>query len=263
MYRSSDELPQWRRSSSPTFKRTHNTRRNRFIFIIAICLIAWYHCSTQSLPKVTESSIDASIQIRYPKGKSNVVSYAANLQTDEDLTIQKVEKLHEKGADSPILKATDDQDQNISTRKGRDEQQIIGSPRMGVSPEYADDDAAPRNAVKGNLGKIEAAHGHGVSETIDQKLPQLVKQASDKGVEQHLAPAPKYEEEIATPKPQPSGPKRSPPYTEYAMLDEKAEALPDIVHIPFEVSTADVVLEGWEDEWFANADLDVAKWGKL
>jgi hypothetical protein len=36
-------------------------------------------------------------------------------------------------------------------------------------------------------------------------------------------------------------------------LKEKAEALPDMIHVPFEVSVKDVVLEGWEDEWIAKA----------
>lgn len=36
-------------------------------------------------------------------------------------------------------------------------------------------------------------------------------------------------------------------------LKEKAEGLPDLYHVPFEVSVKDVVLEGWEDEWISKA----------
>jgi hypothetical protein len=44
-----------------------------------------------------------------------------------------------------------------------------------------------------------------------------------------------------------------PSWDECQELKEKAEALPDMVHVPFEVSVKDVVLEGWEDEWIAKA----------
>jgi hypothetical protein len=36
-------------------------------------------------------------------------------------------------------------------------------------------------------------------------------------------------------------------------VKEKADGLPDLLHVPFEVSVRDVVLEGWEDEWIAKA----------
>jgi hypothetical protein len=58
-------------------------------------------------------------------------------------------------------------------------------------------------------------------------------------------------------------PQKFPPYTEYAALNEKAQVLPDIVHIPFEESTSDIDLEGWEDEWFAEAKLDALRWGNI
>jgi hypothetical protein len=44
-----------------------------------------------------------------------------------------------------------------------------------------------------------------------------------------------------------------PSWDECQELKEKAEALPDLLHVPFEVSVKDVVLEGWEDEWIAKA----------
>ncbi|KAK5168498.1 hypothetical protein LTR04_006625 [Oleoguttula sp. CCFEE 6159] len=52
-------------------------------------------------------------------------------------------------------------------------------------------------------------------------------------------------------------------YEECAALDEKAEYLPDIVHIPFEDAVAEDVLQGWEDEWIASGEFDVKRWGKL
>jgi hypothetical protein len=46
-------------------------------------------------------------------------------------------------------------------------------------------------------------------------------------------------------------------------LEEKADLLPEIMHIPFEDAVRDVTLDGWEDEWVANAHFDSKKWGTL
>jgi hypothetical protein len=44
-----------------------------------------------------------------------------------------------------------------------------------------------------------------------------------------------------------------PTWDECQELKTKADVLPDLVHVPFEVSVKDVVLEGWEDQWIAKA----------
>ncbi|KAL3428411.1 hypothetical protein PVAG01_01920 [Phlyctema vagabunda] len=58
-------------------------------------------------------------------------------------------------------------------------------------------------------------------------------------------------------------PTRFPTYSEYASQAETADSLPDIIHMPFEDTTMDVILEGWEDEWFAEAKFDANRWGNL
>ncbi|ORX96855.1 hypothetical protein BCR34DRAFT_607507 [Clohesyomyces aquaticus] len=42
-----------------------------------------------------------------------------------------------------------------------------------------------------------------------------------------------------------------PSWDECESIKDKADALPDLLHFPFEQSVEDVVLEGWEDEWIA------------
>jgi hypothetical protein len=44
-----------------------------------------------------------------------------------------------------------------------------------------------------------------------------------------------------------------PDWDECQEIKEKADRLPDLIHVPFEVSVKDVILEGWEDEWIAKA----------
>jgi len=54
-----------------------------------------------------------------------------------------------------------------------------------------------------------------------------------------------------------------PEYSEFVALNSMADALPDVIHIPFEDATADVTLTGWEDEWFSKVEYDVEQWGSL
>jgi hypothetical protein len=46
-------------------------------------------------------------------------------------------------------------------------------------------------------------------------------------------------------------------------LEEKGEALPEILHISFGRIVADMKLTRWEDEWVAQASFDVKTWGSL
>ena len=41
----------------------------------------------------------------------------------------------------------------------------------------------------------------------------------------------------------------------------QASSLPEIIHVPFEAAVAEDTLEGWEDEWVANVNYDVKRWG--
>lgn len=50
---------------------------------------------------------------------------------------------------------------------------------------------------------------------------------------------------------------------DHLSLEEKGEALPEILHIPIEDVVADMTLAGWEDEWVAHASFDVKQWGHL
>lgn len=52
-------------------------------------------------------------------------------------------------------------------------------------------------------------------------------------------------------------------WTQAQLLDEKADTLPDLVHIPFEDAVAGDKLKGWEDEWIADGVYDPKIWGNL
>jgi hypothetical protein len=50
---------------------------------------------------------------------------------------------------------------------------------------------------------------------------------------------------------------------DHLSLEEKGEALPEILHIPLEDAVSEQKLTGWEDDWVAHASFDVKKWGSL
>jgi hypothetical protein len=50
---------------------------------------------------------------------------------------------------------------------------------------------------------------------------------------------------------------------DHLSLEQKGEALPEILHLPFEDAVADMKLVGWEDEWISHASYDVKTWGAL
>jgi hypothetical protein len=52
-------------------------------------------------------------------------------------------------------------------------------------------------------------------------------------------------------------------YDRNLQLQQIEEDLPAVVRIPFEDVVANSTLQGWEDEWVADGEFDVQKWGKL
>jgi hypothetical protein len=185
--------------------------------------------------------IDQEISRAYPNQRQNLVSKSHLTSRDEAVehagTAPRTER-HEVEMIPPLLPqpapATVDQD---------------------LKSEPEDDEPAEKFSMKSGQSVIE-------------NVPPLsVKEASQKLIGQHLGPAAKdTTEEVKKAAKVPDFPEASmkfPSYTEYAQLDDQAEALPDIIHIPFEDSVKDVVLEGWEDLWFSDAELNTKKWGKL
>ncbi|KAL3420060.1 hypothetical protein PVAG01_08559 [Phlyctema vagabunda] len=54
-----------------------------------------------------------------------------------------------------------------------------------------------------------------------------------------------------------------PPYAELQAILDSAEDMPLVIHHTFEETTADVVLEGWEESWLAKGELDIANFGQF
>lgn len=90
-------------------------------------------------------------------------------------------------------------------------------------------------------------------------LTPLVREATHKLLEEHKLPAIEDDSSGDTKNAQlitaPEDLSRFPSFSKQAEVKDKAETLPDIIYVPFEESTADVTLSGWEDRWFSDAEF--------
>jgi hypothetical protein len=268
--------------------------------ILAVCVLLWYRYSGSDYSnRYQEQVIASKIARSYPVSREKLVSQAAIIDQEVATPIQapypvvSSQSSEQLGSASPLddeelshpiaedkstnngpalIPAEDKPDDTPAESNAKSDKAKENEPAVGevidkvLAPEYSEEDPEHKEPILDSRKK----HLHDHAEVIEEEPPELVKQGSSKLIEQHLSPAPKYDkvptteimaaERLVT---QESGNGKFPPYIAYANMVEQGESLPDIIHIPFEDATKDVVLAGWEDEWFANAEVDAAKWGKI
>lgn len=138
---------------------------------------------------------------------------------------------------------------------------LIKSPR-GDSQQLIASDFADRSSINTTPEEEEDEEESSLERiAVDHKgtgQGQWAKKASDIKKIEDTAAAPPPVQEATGAKGQ-----TFPTYAEYQNLKENAEALPDILHLPFQDTVADVVLKGWEDRWISEVTYDVKEWGKL
>jgi len=253
----SPKLPRWQRQLNPAHRRVRLSRKHRFFAVVTVILFIWYRYSR---PDYSASSLETPVnsnigQTYTPQREISIPQVAPRHENGVQQEILPVEASIKKSPSSPIQKVDPDADV-----------QSNHVPIKQASPEYAADDEHRKQAILGSQSQGDSEP----SDLMPQRPPELVKQALEKLVEQHLTPAVKYDEAMvegeesarkqALPKP---AHRRFPSYEDYVALDEKGEALPDVVHMPFEDTTSDVTLEGWEDRWYSHAEFDISTWGNL
>jgi hypothetical protein len=283
MYKTTpSKLPRWQRDSSPSYRRVPLTRRHRLLIILAISFLVWYrYLRPDSSDGPQDVTVYSNVGNVYPVERARPEppvwqSSERKVQLAKAPLVERKVQLAKEPPVAPPKRSDPEQNQEPTERPLRvtpdiherdyDDQAPVHPAVKQPSPEYAVEDIPYKQAVLDTRTKGDS----GPSDLVQQEPTELVKQASGKLVEQHLTPAVIYDEvkaekeeeanRLSTPK---SRHKKFPPYTEYAALDEKGESLPDIVHVPFEDTTADVTLQGWEDQWFSDAVFDIGKWGKI
>jgi len=277
MYKASTKLPQWQHTPN---RRPSVSRRSRYLIIIALCYLGWhqyFHKSNQP----TQRELDHELARSYPQPREDLVKHP-RMETREAFDVVEADAVH--GRQQKYL-----QDKKSPRTSG---EELVVQPvayARGESPKVLDEktmldpnvlleEQAGASAEKVPLGlstdieqvkrepedneapekKSKTKNSSDDSEkVIENTPPALVMEAAQKLIDQHLSPATrsKGEKEVKTLSEDPNLPQQFPPYLDYATLSEKAEGLPDIIHVPFEVSTAEVTLQGWEDEWFADANF--------
>jgi len=126
--------------------------------------------------------------------------------------------------------------------------------------EEPEDDEVPEKAGPPLKAKVRS----NTEDSVDHDTPLPVRAASQKAIEQPSSLEVKEDfEEPSKPSQDLADSRRFPPFSGYVELGERAESLPDIIHITFEEATEDVTLAGWEDSWFSDVEFDVQKWGEL
>lgn len=267
MYKSQSKLPQWRKASNLTLKR-NPFNRYRVLIILAICFLVW-HRYLRAVVEVDESVVDERAAITYPEEKipqrmeepvtiPNVIEMSASPSSDQEDTIETT-----SGESGERYDVVDLAPNVASDAENAENRSPMDTPAdNGASNENADDEASSKQPDDEKTSDKPALKGGSDS----HNPPLLVKEASQKLIDQHRSPAVKSDIDSDTSRSwsEDSGAQRRfPAYFEYAAQSERAEALPDIIHIPFEDAVADVKLSGWEDLWFSEAQLDIQKYGLL
>lgn len=235
--------------------------------MILVSVFVWYRYST---PFIYSESEEEALETHVPKTyeeekneQAHLLSHDIITAVDEITVAQPAPVVPEvKEEPEPKSKTAPAKEvKEVKEDEGKEDADVEPAESKPMTQEYADEESETKDAVLSNKPKTDKSQGKGASEAIDHAPPAAVKHKSERVLEQHLAPAAKYEEDTTVITDHKHT--KFPPYSEYVLLEEKAEVLPDIVHIPLQDSTADIILEGWEDQWFADAELDIPNRGRI
>jgi len=250
------------------------------VLVIGLCMLAWHRCFHDTESLLNKDAGYESKQTYVERGVDLVAHLNLKDREADDITQPDRARVHpgKLGEFRNVVRKSDgvlapDSDGLLNGQDSRNiaDERVSRDPEilLGERSNEASAEAFPHGLntethhIKGELDDVPVAgrnqktkhNPESSQKVIENALPALVMEASQRLIDQHQSPALKTNvaAEVSESSDNTSPPQRFPSYTEYVNLNEKAEALPDIIHVPFEVSTAEVKLQGWEDQWFANA----------
>jgi len=258
----------WERKNSQSWRQPQAAHRSRRSILIAIacilCLGLWHH-TRSSPPSLSPNRHELG------EGDADFLSLIDRRSLPEDadwpFVAPAVDRTHPKSF-KPEVKSilhsegTEEEDQRLvfeeNSQNSVDTEGTVSDP--GASPNQATNDLPLEPG-------IVVTSGDGSGDTFIE--PQIVEVAPDRlqkgpvAVQANLDPETEKAPLISSPD-QPVKEKiiEAEPL-DHLSLEEKADSLPEVVHIPFEDAVKDEVLHGWEDDWVAHASYDSKKWGKL
>ncbi|KIW12645.1 hypothetical protein PV08_09923 [Exophiala spinifera] len=258
----------WERKNSQTWRQPPCSQRSyRPILLAIVCLLcigAWHqsHSTGRSVSAYRHALDQDEVDSITGKGRRSVREDA-----DWPLRAPSVDRAHPKSfkpATDPIVVYSSDPevDQHVIVEakpEGGDlpEGVVI---EQGPAPETFPDRLTSETEI---VVMPEDLSEDGMVVEQGAALPVEVLQKGPVAVQANLDPETEKEPLISSPD-QPMKEKviEAEPL-DHLTLEEKADSLPEIVHIPFEIAVKDEVLQGWEDDWVAHGSYDPSKWGKL
>jgi len=261
--------------------RLARLRRPLFLAFCVVCFVVWHHSRSAQSPILSQhDSLDDSFQdseygtppeANVPHSVPNTEQRDAeedrrreirrqedHLEADRLLEIQTIEKHLKEYHPVPGYKQSEADDSQLETEE--DQQLEVQKIQKHLEEEHAERRQSEIQ-YQADQSKDEA----------QQPVPQAAPQGSNDRplpliepvIEAVLDPETHKEPVITAPEQIQERIVLESETQEHLSLEEKADLLPDIVHIPFEDAVRNVTLKGWEDEWVANAVFDTKKWGKL
>lgn len=242
-----------------TLRRTSSTRY-RVLIVLAICLLVWHQYQRPMSVTLDEVTFDEQIDVTYPEEREKMAPLPRIDEEVERLVDSTTSVPDEQESifelESSLPEDPENDDHPSSSDPPAEKVPLGMSVEKELRNEEPEDDEAPEKLSSPKPKDASEKHNH----------PLLVMEASQKLIDQHRSPTVQVDPNNDTVRSWSEGPgtqRRFPEFFEYAALGEKAEALPDIIHIPFEDPVSDVTLKGWEDLWFSEARLNISKYGLL
>jgi hypothetical protein len=249
--------------------RLGRLRRPLFLAFFAVCFVVWHQSTSPILSQhdsldyssFQDSKYGTPPEANVPRSVPNTEQRNAeedrrreirqqedHLEADRLLEIQTIEKHLKEYHPVPGYKQSETDDSQLETEEDQqlEEQKI----KKHLEEEH----------VERRQSEMLHQADHSKNDTAPQRsendqIPTVVEAMLDPETEKEpviIAPDQIQERVVLESESQ-----------AHLSLEEKADLLPDIVHIPFEDVVRNVTLHGWEDEWVANAVFDSKKWGKL
>ena len=262
--------------------RVGRLRRPFILALCAVCFIVWQH--SRSAPKAVLSKHDASDHLPFQESQFVTLPDANAIPDSITYTEQgDVEEDRRRETRRRELHLEADQLQEIKTieRHLKEHHQAPGykageSDESDSKAETEEDQRHETEEIQKHLEQKHAEHrqaelqketAHSNNENQQSIPPPAVAGSGNAEVtamvEAELDPQTHKEAIITSPDQSKERPILETESQAHLSLEEKADLLPEIVHIPFEEAVRDVTLDGWEDEWVASATFDNKKWGKL
>jgi hypothetical protein len=254
----------WERKNSQSWRNPRFVQRSRrpiFFFVACIlCLAVWHHSQSASLSPNRHRFDDASPNFSSMQDRRSISEHYG-------MPVERIQKYEPESNDEP---ETMDSFSDEAFGKAPKDTPIHVQDEDKLVEHTEAKEPAPRMEPDPNLPsgpEILLIPGDPIDDPRDEpQFAQPVGESLPKGpveVQANLDPDTQKAPLFSSPD-QPVKKKviEAEPI-DHLTLEEKADSLPEIIHIPFEDAIKDDVLQGWEDQWVAHASYDAKKWGKL